>query len=162
MINNHLQKNSRSQGGANDSDLPLTSCRFGIEIDNTVVGIFQCGNLQTEIEEYSYKEGGMNKYLYVLPGRIKYQHIILKKGVTISSTLWDWYKQSLSSRKGIRRNVSIILFNERMEEVRRWNFKGCWPQKWLGPDLKADRSDVAIEIFELAHEGFIEEGSVSI
>lgn len=157
MDNNLLLNNSRTRGGAKGKDLPLTSCRFGIEVDNSVVGIFQCGSLKTEIEEFSYQEGGMNKYLCVFPGRIKYQHIILKKGVTISDTLWDWYKRSLTSRKGIRRNVSIILFNERMEEVRRWNLKGCWPQKWLGPDLKADRSDVAIETFELAHEGFIEE-----
>lgn len=156
-----LQQNFQNQSNTNGSGYPLTSCRFGVEIDNTVVGIFQCTGLQTEIEECLYQEGGMNRHLHTLPGRTKYQHIILKKGVTISNTLWNWYQKSLTSRKDIRKNASIILFNEQMEEVYRWNFKRCWPQKWLGPGLKADTSSVAIETFELAHEGFIEEGSSS-
>lgn len=155
-----LDQDSHHQQRSKGRNTPLTSCRFGIEINNTVVGIFKCSGFQTEIEEYSYREGGMNRHLHILPGRTKYQHIVLKQGVTISSTLWDWYQQSLRSRKDIRRNVSIILFNEKMEEARRWNFKGCWPKKWVGPDLSAVTSNVAIETFVIAHEGFIEESSV--
>lgn len=155
-MNNLHQNLNLSEENARLQGIPLTTFRFGVEIENTVVGIFECSGLQAEIEEYAYPEGGMNRHLHVLPGRIKYQRIVLKRGVTISSTLWDWYKESLTSRKGIRKNVSIILFNERMEEVNRWNFKGCWPQKWEGPELKADASRIAVETFELSHEGFIE------
>jgi phage tail-like protein len=43
--------------------------------------------------------------------------------------------------------------NEKGEDVRRWNLVRAFPVKWVGPDLKASASEVAIESLELAHEG---------
>jgi phage tail-like protein len=40
------------------------------------------------------------------------------------------------------------------QETWRWSFQNAYPVKWVGPELKADGSAVAIETIELAHNGF--------
>jgi phage tail-like protein len=53
-----------------------------------------------------------------------------------------------------RRNLSIVLMNDKGEDVIRWNFRNCWPTSWSGPSLDASSDEVAIEQLTLAHEGF--------
>jgi phage tail-like protein len=52
-----------------------------------------------------------------------------------------------------RRNVTIVLLNERREAVLRWNAENAWISKIEGPALKASSNDVAMESLELVHEG---------
>jgi phage tail-like protein len=46
-----------------------------------------------------------------------------------------------------------VLHNEKHEEVVGWNLVNAWPSKYVGPDLKANANEVAIETVELTHEG---------
>ena len=55
-------------------------------------------------------------------------------------------------RRGIG-NASVVLHNEKHEEVVRWNLVNAWPSKYVGPDMKANANEVAIESIELTHEG---------
>jgi phage tail-like protein len=49
--------------------------------------------------------------------------------------------------------MSIVLLDEKRQEVVRWNLLNAWPSKWMGPDLKANASEMAIESLEICHEG---------
>ena len=52
-----------------------------------------------------------------------------------------------------RRNVTIVLLNERRQAVLRWHAENAWINKIEGPALKASSNDVAMESLELVHEG---------
>jgi phage tail-like protein len=41
------------------------------------------------------------------------------------------------------------------QERWRWNFLQAYPVKWIGPNLRATTSEVAVETLELAHNGFV-------
>ena len=133
---------------------PYLGARFFVEIDGVDQGGFtECTGLQAEVEVTDYQEGGNNGYIHKLVGRTKFTNVVLKRGVTDSSDLWDWF-QDVSRGEIERKDVSVVLYNSVQEEVRRWNLREAFPAKWVGPAFNATTPAVAIETLELAHHGF--------
>lgn len=127
--------------------------RFWVELDGMLVGGFsEVTGLQTEVELEEYQEGGVNGYVHRLPKAAKFTPIVLRRGMSSSSELWDWYAQVMAGTV-VRKSGSIILQQISGEELCRWNFFDAYPVKWGGPDLNASQSDVAIETVELVHNG---------
>jgi phage tail-like protein len=52
-----------------------------------------------------------------------------------------------------RRDVVSSLLNEAHEPVASWRVRNAFPCKYIGPELRANSSEVAFESLELAHEG---------
>ncbi|NTU41453.1 MAG: phage tail protein [Nitrospirales bacterium] len=134
---------------------PYRSFRFRMEIDGITVAHFsEISGLQAETDTEPYEEGGVNDFVHQLPGRTKYPHLTLKRGITDADELWQWH-QAVVSGRFTRRNGSIILLNAAGEDTWRWNFSRAFPVKWTGPDLKSDSGVVAFETVELAHNGIV-------
>lgn len=138
---------------------PYVSYKFLVEIDSSVVAHFsEASGLQVETEVEEHQEGGVNGYRHRLPKGSKYGTLVLKRGLADDDTLWQWNLDVLEGRVR-RKSVSVILWNEdTRDEAWRWNFRGAFPVKWAGPELKADGNAVAVETLELVHDGFISGG----
>jgi len=135
------------------TDNPYTSFRFRVEIEGIEVArASEISGLQIETEIETYEEGGVNSYVHKLPKRTKYQNITLKRGITDSHEMWDWYQDVVS---GIfeRKYGAIVLMDANNEDKWRWDFLEAYPIKWTGPDLRADSNTVAFETIELVHHG---------
>ncbi len=134
---------------------PYLNFNFLVELEGLVVGGFNdVTGLQSEIEVNDYREGGMNDYIHRLAGPARYpSNLILKHGLTDDATLWLWHRDV---RRGIiaRRNVTIMLRDTSGLPVYSWVLERAYPVRWVGPELKADSSTVAIETLELVHCGF--------
>lgn len=127
--------------------------RFHVEIDGLRVGGFsEVSGLTAETEFEEYAEGGVNSYVHRFPTRIRYEPIVLKRGVTVATDLWDWYADVIEGNVK-RKNGAIILYDSQFGEFRRWNFYDAYPVKWVGPTLNASDSQVAVESIELVHNG---------
>jgi phage tail-like protein len=127
--------------------------RFKVELDGLLVGGFsEVTGMQSEIEVMSYPEGGLNTYVHNFPKQTKYPRIVLKRGITQSSELWDWYDGAAGGTVK-RKNGSVILYNHGGKELCRWNFFEAYPVKWNGPDLNATSGNVAVESIEIVHNG---------
>ncbi|MFC4101930.1 phage tail protein [Paenibacillus xanthanilyticus] len=127
--------------------------RFWVELDGMLVGGFsEVTGLSAEIETEEFREGGVNGYVHRIPRSVKYSPIILKRGMSQSSELWDWYAQAMNGRI-VRKSGSVILQQLDGDEMCRWNFFEAYPVRWSGPDLNASQSDIAVETIELVHNG---------
>lgn len=132
---------------------PYLNFRFQVEIDGLVVGGFsEVSGLQVVTDTEEYREGGLNGLVHLLPGVTKQSNITLKRGITDSDALWKW-NQDIVNGKIKRKNGRIILMDSRGREKWHWTFEDAYPVKWIGPDLKADGSTVAMELLELVHKG---------
>lgn len=132
---------------------PFANFTFLVEIDGiTRAGFADASGFDTTIDVHEYREGGDNTTMRKLPGPTKYSNITLKRGVTDDRELYDWM---LNAVKGTveRRSGSIVVTDLAGNEKVRWNFRNAWPTKWSAPEFSAKGNDVAIETFELAHEG---------
>jgi len=140
---------------------PYLSFRFLIEIQSLIVGGFSSvSGLQAETQLEEYREGGVNDFVHKLKKETKYPNLTLKRGITDSRVLWNWYRNVV---RGIveRKNVHIVLIDKEGQEKWIWNFMEAYPVKWAGPEFSADGNTVAFETIELAHRGFNWEGSSS-
>jgi phage tail-like protein len=132
---------------------PLVSFRFQVEIDNLIqAGFAECSGLQVETELQEVREGGENAFLYKLPKGSKHVNLTLKRGITDSEVLWNWHKDVVNGTVQ-RKIVYVLLLDSAGQETWRWSLQDAFPVKWMGPELKADSSTVAIESLELAHHG---------
>jgi len=144
---------------ANTND-PFGAFNFLVEIDGVTKAAFmEVSGLGLEIDVIEYREGGDPSLgARKLPGRIRYSNIVLKRGITVDSSLWDWIKRVIDGAV-LRANMTITLLDDQRQAVVRWNIKRAWPAKWTGPALNAKSSEVAIESLEIAHEGLELAGS---
>ena len=129
---------------------------FALEIDGIEVAQFlECSGLKNSTEIFELQEGGMNDRVHKLPGQSRWDNIVLRYGVTNDVSLMEWRGEILSDDFGssCRRKGSIVVKNNQMEVVRRYNFLEAWPVSWEGPNLASSGAELAIESVELAHHG---------
>jgi phage tail-like protein len=133
---------------------PYKSFSFLVEIDGVAsAGFSSVSGLAAEAAVIEYREGadevGSTRKL---PGLVKYTNVTLKRGLTASRDLWDWWK---TARDGTlqRRTVVITLLDEAHQPVLRWRLREAWIAKIEVSNLDAKGNEVAIETIELAHEG---------
>lgn len=132
---------------------PFASFNFKLEIEGiTVAGFSEVTGLNQESNVIDYREGQEPITPRKLPGLNKFGNITLKRGISPDLSVYNWRK-TVTDGDIERRNASIVLHNEKHEEVVRWNLVNAWPSKYVGPDLKANANEVAIESIELTHEG---------
>lgn len=134
---------------------PYASFNFLLEIDGVAkAGFSEVTGLNAESNVIEYREGGdATNTMRKLPGLDKYGNVTLKRGVTDDPELFTWHKAAMDGDVERDEAMSIVLLNEKREEKVRWNLRQAWPMKWVGPDMKAGASEMAIESLEIAHEG---------
>ena len=133
---------------------PYRAFNFRIEIDNLTVGAFsECSGLSSDGDAVDYREGtDIPLNVRKLVGLRKYANIVLKRGYTQNTELWDWYENIVNGIPD-RRNGTIILMDEARNDVLRWNIENAWINKIEGPSFKANGNEIAMESVELVHEG---------
>jgi phage tail-like protein len=137
---------------------PLVSAWFGVEFQGQITGAFkECTGLGSESEVVEYKASGpAGEYVIKkVPGRMKWNNITLKRGITDAMDMWKWRKVVEEGKiDDARKNGSIVMMNQKGQEMARWNFIAAWPSKLSGPTANAGNNEVAIEELEITHEGY--------
>lgn len=137
---------------------PLVSAWFGLEFQGQVTGAFrECTGLGSENEVVEYKASGPKgeQVIKKVPGRLKWNNITLKRGITDSMDMWTWRKLVEEGKMtDARKNGTVTMFNQKGEAVAKWDFFNAWPSKLSGPSANAANNEVAIEELEIAHEGY--------
>ena len=81
---------------------PLVGFHFGIDMQGKIEGFFtECSGLGSEhevIEHKVVKEG--KEIVMKIPGRLKWENIVLKRGIMKNMDIWNW-------RKSDRRHVVL-------------------------------------------------------
>jgi phage tail-like protein len=130
------------------SDL-LLKLNFRVEIDGEETGHFlKVSGLAAEAAIIEYREGNMGGSAIRLPGLVRSSNVVLKRGLTASPALWNWFK-SVSEGELIRRDVAIVHMNARREDVRRWILRDAWPCRYAVSALHARKNRPVLETVEL-------------
>jgi phage tail-like protein len=135
--------------------------RFIFDVQGVTIGAFtEVSGLSVQIDTEELAEGGQNHYTHKLPGRMKWPNLVLKRGITDSDNLFEWFaKCSGEGLSGAKNKIerlegSVQLLDSTGKVVRRWTFTGAYPVKWTGPKLAASSRDLAVEELEVCHCGF--------
>jgi phage tail-like protein len=146
-------------GSDTTSEDPLVAAHFEVQIEDKITGYFtEVSGLgsENEIAEHKVMGPGGIEVVKKIPGRLKWDNIVLKRGITSNMDLWTWRREVEDGNvESARTNGSITMLDQTGAEVARWNFERGWPTKISGPSPKSDGNDIAVEELTIAHE-FIE------
>jgi phage tail-like protein len=135
---------------------PLASYMFHVEVDGLSIAQFkEVDGLSIAIGviEHRANTAGGQPILKKLPGSMKYEDIVLKRGKVNDPTFWTWIKSVQDGNiESARRNGSIVLINFQHGEVHRFNFQAGWPSKVDVGKLIAGSDTVLIETVTITHE----------
>jgi phage tail-like protein len=134
---------------------PLTSFHYAVEVQGVVKGLFtECSGLGSEHEVIEHKvvEDG-KQFIMKIPGRLKWENITLKRGITDNQDIWKWRKQVEDGDvENARKSGSISMLDQQLKPVARWDFDRAWPVKVSGPQMKSDSNEIGVEELTIAHE----------
>ena len=141
-----------------DSD-PLIGFNYRLEIEGKLAGYFTevsgIGS-EHEIVEHKVVDDNGREIVQKIPGRLKWENVTLKRGITDAMDIWDWRKLVEDGKMGeARTNCSIIMMDRNYEDVARWDFVEAWPSKVSGPSVKSDSNEFGVEEVTLVHEGMV-------
>ena len=134
---------------------PVIGFYFELELGGAVIGNFdECSGLGSEHEVIEYRDASQPAHIIIkMPGRLKWENIVLKRGITGSMDIWDWRQKLIDGDlAAARQDGSIVMYDRRRKEVARWNFRRGWPAKISGPQPAADRNGIGVEELTIAHE----------
>jgi len=148
----------------------LTTCRFYIELkldgsqDPVDAFFMECKGFkqsQTAIEvcEVSPRQWGKAKSGQLshtkVPGQVKTSNVTLRRGMTQSATLWNWFEAVQQGNWARQlRDGSLTIYDQMGQAQALFQFQGAWPIGYLVSDLNASTGELAIEEMELAVETF--------
>lgn len=152
---------STGASSASADDTLSVSYLFYVKIDGAIVGVFsECSGIGARRTVETFREGGVNDYAHIIPGPVEYDHIVLKRGVTLSVELWNWFEAGKFDYAIQRRSLSIIQEASGANTgtggrgvIKTWNINRAFPVSWKLSDLNAGSSTLTVETLELAHEG---------
>lgn len=140
---------------------PLLGFNFVLELDGAVAGYFtECSGVGSEHEVIEHKvvdESG-REIVRKIPGRLKWQDVTLKRGITSDMEIWKWRDTMVKGDlQTARKNATITMFSRDYSPVARWHFTNAWPSKVSGPNFKADDNSFGVEELTIVHEGIYRE-----
>lgn len=100
------------------------------------------------------EEGGQNLFTQNVPNKIKYENLVLERGVVTGSPLGVEFNIAMSRFKFAPSNVLVTLFDATYIPVTNWLFFKAFPVKWNWSDLDAKENSVVIEHMELSYQRF--------
>ncbi len=138
---------------------PFTSFNFAVEINRGEDGkplvnaaFAECDGLEMNMEVKTIREGGANDRQIRLNGPITYGLLTLKRGMTASFDLWEWFNDSVDDPR-LRANGEVVLFGvDGSTERARFLLSRCLPVKLKGPALNAKDGQIAVEELQVAYE----------
>jgi phage tail-like protein len=148
----------------------LTACKFYVEIkldksndkvDGTFLEFQGLKRTQDAIEicEVTPNKWGtatMGRVVRTkIPGNVKSGNLTLKRGMTCSRTLWNWFEAVQEGNWNTqRRNADLCIYDQAGKVQARFRLGGAWPTSYKIADLSARATTIEVEEVEIAFETF--------
>ena len=113
----------------------------------------ECTGLEATMEAKEIKAGGLNYGPAQRVGPVSFATVVLKRGMTPTRDLWNWFQLVSGGSYAYRLSVEIQMQDGRGETVLTWALKRALPVKFKAADLNARGTEIGIEELHLAHEG---------
>jgi phage tail-like protein len=141
--------------GSSESKGPLCEAAFS-----------ECDGLEMSVSPKTITQGGHNNSQIHLAGPVSYGQLTLKRGMTRSLDLWDWFSQTTQpDGYGLRADAEVRLYpssalprtaagSDDSAGAPDFTFilRRCLPVQMRAPTLSGSEGAVAIEEMQLVYE----------
>jgi phage tail-like protein len=148
-----------------NEEYPFTTFNFRVQLnvpglDNPLCDaeFAECDGLEMTMEPKTVREGGNNTRQIHLVGPVTYGNLTLKRGMTSSLDLWQWFATSTRGEERGTKASGVILMGDSAKGAQsakvRFKLFDCLPVKIRAPALNAKEGILAIEEMEIAYGSF--------
>ena len=133
--------------GRNDrEDVTFQEC-IGLELVQDIISISEVTPQKLGIAEFG------KVVRTKIPGNIKVENLIFRRGMTTSTTLWNWIEAVYSGRWWQqRRDGSLTVFDQAGNARLRLDISGAWPVRYKAADVHSAGDVIEIEELEVAFD----------
>jgi phage tail-like protein len=114
--------------------------------------------LEMSVEPKTVREGGNNLQQINLVGPVSYSNMTLKRGMTSTLDLWNWFSVAAGSGdgkgRGARARGMVTMRDAAGNDVVHFKVSGCLPVSIKAPALNAVDGLLAIEEMQIAYTQF--------
>ena len=135
------------------------STSFLLEVDGLPIGRFSAvSGLQMSVVVETYADGGETNYEHKFPGRVTWDNLVFKRGITHDNNLFNWFEMTVGpgfmlTDSFSRATAGITMLSANGRRLRSWVVQDAFPVRWKGPDFDATAEEVPTEELEVAHHG---------
>ena len=121
-----------------------------------VAGIDRVSGLRRTTEVIELREAGSPLAVTKLPGMVKYDAIVLQRGITADRAFEDWANEaSAAGDAAFRKDLRIEVYDEAGRLFIAYNVRNAWVSEFTAlPALEANAGAVAMEALVLQHDGW--------
>lgn len=123
---------------------------FGLGISPGDHFFQEVSGIGAEVTTEELREGGAD-VSYRLPTGIKFNNLVLKRGLVTGSQVLKWCRDAVENFSFSPSDITVALLDENHLPLSIWQFRGAYPVKWSVSDFKAQENALVIESMELAY-----------
>ena len=141
-----------------DRDAPFNQYKFVVKWDGRTIRVGSISPLRRSTEVVEMRPGNDPSTTHKVPGKTKYDPIILKRGRGHDTEFEEWANLLLGTGTTLttfRKDITIELQNGSGQVVLMYKVHRCWPIEYVAmSELDATISGVVIESLTLENEGW--------
>ncbi|GAA2124574.1 phage tail protein [Nocardioides bigeumensis] len=117
-------------------------------------GFSACDGLEVSVTNKSIRVGGDNGRVVHLGGIVNNGTLSLKRGMTDSFDLWDWFERvNVDEERRLRATCLVVsMAPDRVTEQATYVLDRCLPVKLKVPAMDAATGQLAVEELQVAYE----------
>ena len=140
---------------------PLVGYHFQVSVlinggnpDPIDIRFQKVSGIKARVDTAELIEGGENLFAHSLPRGVRYDNLILERGMVIGSRLSSDFNVPMRLFKFTPSDVLVSLLDENSFPIANWLFMEAFPVQWSISDLDANGNTVVIESMELKYTRF--------
>lgn len=122
-------------------------------LDGNECSFQDVSGINVSIVTTDVQEGGVSA-VYKLPEKVKYDNLVLKRGLLKGSSLYLWMRNSFKNFDFRPMDVIVNLQDERGVPSVSWMFRKAYPVSLKISEFKAMDNAIVIETLELSYNYF--------
>lgn len=131
---------------------------FKLHFNGEDTAFKEVSGLSKELGVEEVVSGGENRFAYRVPTGIKYQNLILKRGmVNKDSQLIKWCVSTIEeglTKTIVTNNLTVSLLDKDGLVLIEWTFHDAYPISYSFSDLMPDENSIVMETIEFAYAYF--------
>ena len=143
---------------------PDVGYRYFIEIEGiSTVRFKEVSGMKMTTQVTTIREGGNNHHEHAMIDGQTFDPLTIKKGFYgMRTEFFQWMAQLHAQKPHTRKDMSLVVLNDKGAEICRFNFFKAFIMEYSGPDFDAQSKEIAFESIKIHYDYFeIESASLA-
>lgn len=123
-------------------------------LGNVDMSFQEVSGLKATVQVKELAEGGENRFKHILPERVSFEKLVLKRGLAKNSAVFQWCINAIANFEFKPVTLFVTLLDEDGQPLVTWEVVNAYPIGWTVDKFNAESNSLVIEEMTLAYQYF--------